>query len=423
MLSSLLSFFLPRSLSYYGRYTFARQLPAEVLVGIGAQTALLGQFFLARIFQPSDTDIYVLFALVHVSFLLAPYVAEQIRGRPSQPFYTVFLLLGPGVFMLAAGLRGFWGIGPLFATANLAFVTLFVPLRNRLLRSNYQNHERGECYATFWGFSLTVYFGMMLAAAFALKRDATHIYWMLPVVGLLSGIGVWRLRSIKVRQERRRAARQTEARIDNPVTVYARLLKLFATERPFLRYEIGFTLYGIGFMFTVPREIDVVAKTLELGYDQIVYGVFGISPIARILVTRWFGRRLDQCGPYLTASTAFALLASYPLLVWASVATESVVVWYAARVAFGFAIAGIDLAWVVGPVHFGDAERAPVFSGAHIFMVGVRASIGPFLGLALASWLGSGIFGVSTAVLIGAALFMLSSHATAKREEAATRTP
>ena len=45
-----------------------------------------------------------------------------------------------------------------------------------------------------------------------------------------------------------------------------------------------------------------------------------------------------------------------------------------ARLVFGLGMAGVDLAWTIGPVCFGDASRASSFSGAHIFVVALRAA-------------------------------------------------
>ena len=392
-----------QDLSFYSRYTFRRQLPAEVLVAVGAETALLGQFILARIFQPDAFDITLLFVLLHASFLAAPWFSEQMRARPSRFGYRIAMILAPTAFLSAFFTDGFWGLGPVLVVANLAFVSLLVPLRNRLLRSNYADHERGQCYGGFRRISGALFFGFALAGALLLERDSSHIHWIFPLAGVLSGAGLLLYGSIRVRGEKRLIAEAGQRRRSSPLGVYVDLARLFIEERRFLLYEIGFLLYGMGFMFTVPREIDAVANTLELSYIPIVLGIYGLTPLLKLLFVRQFGRLLDRRGPYVTAALTFGILTLYPLTVWAAIETGSIFVWFAARAAFGLAMAGVEIVWFIGPVTFGDAKRASTFSAAHVFAVGARASIGPFIGLWVFQMVGTGVF------LAGAGFMLLAS--------------
>ena len=393
----------PRDLSFYGRYGFRRQLPAEILLSIGAQTALLGQFILARVFQPDAADITLLFTLLHTPFLIAPLAEDWTRRRASRGIHTL-ILIGPAALMMGAFVDGFWGFGPLLILANLFFVSLFVPLRNRLMQANYRSRERGRCFSTFSLCNTAAYFGLAYAGALMLKSEPWHIHWMFPGAGALSVIGVLLFRRIRVRGESAQLARA-----DAPASakrVYADLIRLLVRDRKFLRFEMGFMLYGAGFMFTMPQEIRATASVLELGFPMIVFGFYGITPMMRMLLVRTFGKLLDRSNPATLSALAFLIFAFYPLTVWGMIAFESLWFWLLARVAFGAAMAGIDITWNIGPVTFGGRERAASYSAAHVFLVGLRASIAPGLGLLIGLAMGSQVFALGALCLVFAALHM-----------------
>lgn len=408
----------PKKLSFYGSYHFGRQAVAEVLTSVAAQTALYGQFILGRMFQPSSKDVTLLFVLLHVGFFLSPILAEWMRTRPVRPFYIAMLVLGSGAFFCGAFVGGFWGYAPIIILGNFAFISLFVPLRNRLMGANFKDTERGRCYSTFSLYNYAAYFVFSYAGALALDRDPSRIRWMFPLVGLISAVGIWFFLRIRVRGEKNMLRRAAEVPQRSIMGVYSELLRLFIRERRFLLFQLGFIIYGFGFMFSVPREVEAVGKTLALDYSTIVLGLFGVTPLARILIVRVFGKMLDQKGPFFVGSVSFAMLIAYPLVIWAAMATKVIGLWYAARIIFGLGMAGVDLAWTIGPVCFGDASKASSFSGAHIFIVAVRATTAPFIGQWVWGMIGPPTFAFAAAFFLLASLWMRRLAATPMQKTA-----
>ncbi len=396
----------PKNLSFYGRYAFRRQLPAEVFNTFGADTVLLGQFVLTRIFQPKPWETTLLFSLMHLSFFLSPWFAERMRGRSTTRLFHFMFLLAVLPLVGTAFTRGFWGVGPALVLANIAFVSLFVPLRNRLLRANYHDWERGRCYAAFKSTSAAVYFGCALWAAFELEANPQRIHVILPTAGILAGIGILIFSRIRERGQGKRIRGDDERRRRGFKDVYRDLFELYRTQRAFFLFQVGFFIYGMGFMFTMPREMDMVGSVLKLDYPLIVLGIYGVTPLVKMTCIRIFGNLLDRAGPCILSSVAFLLLVAYPLGVFLALQFASPILWLVARGAFGFAMAGVDVAWSVGPLSFGPREQAPRYTAAHIFAVGIRASIGPTLGHLVSLVAGSGVFLAAAGLLTGASLFM-----------------
>ena len=95
----------PKIASFYGRYSYLCQLPAEILMGAGADTALLGIFLLGRFFQPSKFDLILLFALNHTSFLLTPYITARLRHWSAHWIGGLMFLLAVPALCSAVGIR------------------------------------------------------------------------------------------------------------------------------------------------------------------------------------------------------------------------------------------------------------------------------------------------------------------------------
>lgn len=396
----------PPSLSFYGRYAFRRQLPAEILVTTGAETALYGIFILVRLFQPTVLDTTLLFVIHHLLFLTAPWVSERLRSWPTRRGFDLALMTGVPALLLSYFAEGFWQLGPMMVIANFGFVTVMVPPRNRMMRANYGAGERGFCYGRSKSIGSGAFFGFALAGAIMLTRESSHIYWMLPLVGASSAIGLLLYRRIKVRRESRTLAEARRRDTHGFLAVYRELFQLFRTERNFRNFEIGFMMYGFAFMAAIPREIDAVGTILQASPVLIVIGINGVTPLAKILCVSWFGRQLDRRGPTGTAAIAFAMLTVHPLIIWASIGLDSISMWLVARAAFGIAMAGVDVCWSMGPIAYGGRERAAAFSAAHIFAVGVRATVFPMLGYLIHALFGGALFGFCALVFLAAAWFM-----------------
>ncbi len=392
--------------SFYGRYSYRRQLWAEIFLAPGAETALLGIFLLSRIFEPPRLHITLLFALNHMSFLAAPWIAERIRSWSANKVLGLIFLLSVPPLFCAGLLRGFWGVGPLLVLANTAFVAVMVPLRNRMMRANYLDSERGGSYGRIKAISTGLFFGVALAAALRLTEKPDSIYWMLPILALTSAIGLWRMRQYRVRREAPALAQESQRKHLSTRQVYGELLALYRNHHRFRSFEIGFMIYGLGFMLTIPQEIAAISENVGVTPVQIVIAVHGLTPLFKILVVPFFGRLMDLKGVAATAAMSFLLLALYPLAIWAGVATGSVLVWFAARAVFGAAMAGVDVCWSLGPVMFGGEEKAARYSAAHIFAVGIRAAIVPVLGFFIYRACGTATYALASVVLVVAALHM-----------------
>ena len=99
----------------------------------------------------------------------------------------------------------------------------------------------------------------------------------------------------------------------------------------------------------------------------------------------YWGRLLDRGGPFRLLLRVLGIAAIVPITYFLA---HNVPMLLLASAAQGFAGAGADLAYVNAAMRFGRREAVTHYAGTFAFLQAVRGIPGPFIGAALAEWLG-----------------------------------
>jgi hypothetical protein len=139
--------------------------------------------------------------------------------------------------------------------------------------------------------------------------------------------------------------------------------KLLKRRPDYLRYEIGFMIYGMAFIGMLP----VVPLFLvdDLGFDYTTIGVARGTVMQLLMIpSMWiFGKLFDKMTPHSMAAWVFSALALHPLLLISaaylpeSVQLAAVMTSFAT---FGAAMGGVSILWSVSSVTFARDEDAGV---------------------------------------------------------------
>ena len=124
-------------------------------------------------------------------------------------------------------------------------------------------------------------------------------------------------------------------------------------------------------------------------------------PLGIMVATPFAGRLCDKIGVVRSTALAFALL-GFVFVSMAFVKTEFGLI--AGFAFFGIAMAGVDVGWSLGPLHFAPEGRSRSYVGIHVSMVGVRSLFAPFFGYTMLKE-----FGFQTACLVAASMVMCGS--------------
>jgi predicted MFS family arabinose efflux permease len=157
----------------------------------------------------------------------------------------------------------------------------------------------------------------------------------------------------------------------------ASVLDVLARDAAFRRFEVGFLLYGCGFMALQPVLAQWIVTEIGAGYST-ASAAKGLTFYAALVpATALAGHLFDRIGVARLAGGAMVLLAVFAL--WASTIREAWLL-FPAFALFGFAMAGINVTWTIGPIRFAGGHSAALYMAVHVALVGVRALIGNPLG-------------------------------------------
>ncbi|MCZ6786775.1 MAG: hypothetical protein O7E54_06375, partial [Planctomycetota bacterium] len=212
--------------------------------------------------------------------------------------------------------------------------------------------------------------------------DPRWLRVLFPVCALLSMAGLFRLGRIRWRGwKRRHAKRERGAGAWAAfVNAWKDAFRILRDDRSFRTYEIGFMLYGFGFLMFVPQAVVYAEQDLGLSYGAWTWARGVAFPVGIGLAAALAGRLSDRFGVVRTTAAAFALLAGV-FLSMPHVETEAavIVVWGL----FGIVMAAVDVGWSLGPLHFAPKDRASAYVAVHFGLVGVRSAVAPALGYLL----------------------------------------
>jgi predicted MFS family arabinose efflux permease len=233
------------------------------------------------------------------------------------------------------------------------------------------------------------------AAGFLLNADPRWLRVVFPVAGVLCFAENTVLSLIRWRRGGR--TRTVGAGFREAWKRSARLLR---DDAAFRRYEIAWSLYGVGFLMSTPMIVVFGESDLQVSYNEWTWAQGVAMPIAGILGTVPAGRLVDRLGPVRTTAVSYFLLTVFfALIPFAATATHLV----AAFFVWGLAMAGVGIVWNLGPLSFAPEGEGRRYAAAHVALVGLRSVVGPPLGYLIAETVSLRATFVVSAVMVAAA--------------------
>jgi MFS family permease len=390
------------------RYTWKRHWPAAALEGLSWGVVGLGAFAVKRSLGGPAEAVPLFIALWQGVWILTPAIGTLLARADPQRLWRVLsvaaylpVLLVGLVAVEPTAVAGY-GTGNLTLFLLLMFLfyataTASVPHRGALLRTNYPRAVRGRMWGYLTAVSFLAALGTAKAAAHLLDRDPRWLRVVFPVAALFGGLGFWTMGRIRWRHRRRLRVHQAVGMRK----AWREAWRILREDSAFRTYEIGFMLYGCGFLCSIGLLILYAEDELGLSYGEWTTAQFLAFPAAQVVGAALLGRLSDRIGILKTTVLAFGMLGLF-FGVMAQVASAAGLV--AAYALFGFAMAGVGMGWSLGPLHFSPARSAHMYTAVHFSLVGVRSLFAPALGwLVKLHFSYSAAFGLSV-VLIAAAM-------------------
>jgi len=237
---------------------------------------------------------------------------------------------------------------------------------NGILRSNYSAENRGRIFGRATRYQSLAGAIAIIASGIWAERDPDAFRYLYPLAGVI-GVGACLLFASVPRREGRIAA-PSGVRL----TSTGSLLGVLRRDANFRQYQVGFFLYGMGFMALATAKPFITVDELELDW-AVLLGARAIPSLAGIAFSPYFGRLMDRIGQARLGTISFGGLVLYGIAL--SLAHDAVT-FCIAEVFFGIAMTGVTILWNLGPIAFAKEGEGMQYMAIHVALVGVRGLLG-----------------------------------------------
>jgi len=382
---------------------------AMILQGPLFAALQFGEVVARKSFQASALSITVLTMTMPIVSLSALWWGQILKGRDQRKALFVSGLLGSVAIMSCYWTQGVGHLIVAYALSYLAYAVLLTG-QNRVLQQHVDKKNRGGIFGLSNSFRMALAAVVSLIAGWWMDTHVEGYRHLFLFGGFIGFISILLFSSIPT-SNKDPLIEKTKINFIDPLVNSWKLIK----RRPdLLRFEIGFMIYGVAFMMTLPVVPIFLVDDLQLDYTTIGFARGAIQQLLMIPALFIFGRIFDKITPHLLAGRVFLLLTLYPLfLVLATVLPIEIRIFsvYAAFAALGVAMGGVSIVWHTGSVRFAAEEDAGEYQAVHVAATGVRGSFAPLLAYVAMNYIGKPMTLLITMVLwFVSALFMFSCH-------------
>ena len=401
-----------RPLSRMVAYSWSRQWPAEILMGLSAGIVGLAPFALQRSLGAPRWTSPALITLGQALWILAPAWPLLLARMKRQETFAWIGLFSRGPLLLLAlasvtpvlgGMPG-QGMGDwslLFATYLLSvnLDAVYTPHRNALIRANYPLTARGRIYGLV---TLVVGLASMAssqAVGHVLDHDPSIVRVVFPLAAIVGIAGHVLMARVRWRYEGPTTVpvgRGAGAFRDALSAAARATRRTLRDDRSFRDYEVGFMLYGLGLLSATPLIVSRFAQDPTFLPSDWANADRLALPATQLLLVWVVGRLSDRLGVvYVAALSFFGLVPYFAWMGFVGTPHELIL----ASVLMGVCMAGVNVAWALGPLHFAPRGQAHHYSAVHVACVGIRSVLGPAIG-----WVVQNLFSYEAALIVSASL-------------------
>ncbi len=405
--------YVPRSI----RHAYRWDARAGWLTGLylGITNQFIG--YIAREeLHATGFQLALLYSAPFLGQLLSMLTAWHMQDRPKKPYVYWIGILSRGTLIFMALATTAWSfVGIAIATQMVScFLT---PAYSAIMRDAYPNRFRGQLmgmvrigqtlgmmvtgiiagylmerglplhgHALWIGLAVAMAAGLLIAWEF--PRPLTRVVivagtvgitalgatllsgrpgyqLMFPLAGLVGALAIWFFNHLP----EPKPASNDGARFNlwEGITT-------MVTDYRFGLYLVGFFICGFGNLFQLPL-IPMFQVELGITHGQVGLLVAVGAGTSALFYVIW-GRMMDRFNPFIAVVLAFTATGLAPLIFANSHGMPGLML---GSILLGLGNPGIDLAWLNAVMDFTGRDGIPRYSAVHMFMVGIRGLIAPFI--------------------------------------------
>ena len=397
--------------------TFTLHLISQIFNGIAIGVVLLQDVILKKTLGGSDFQVMILSLLVSSSFLFSIYGSELVNRSRSRAKTILLIGITAKSFLIILPLFE----NPVYYIACIAvgayLDALLLSIWNIVFKHNYTEKNRSRLYSYATSFQTVFVLIVTTASGFLLDINSSVYKILFPAAGVFGILVYWSLaRMINLsmddysgKNKKQRSYYSIRLIKDIAVLPLRNTLRIFRENKPFLRFETYFFLYGMAFMVLSPVIPVFLVDDLKLSYSPISFAKGLIFHSALIIFTPLMGRYHGTGNPAKFCGYVFSILALFPLVLVSAkhflslgLFADTDIVVYISFFIFGFAMSGVTIAWALSSIFYAPKNEVSNYQAVHITLTGVRGIFSPALGYAVMK-----IFDIEYSFYLSALLFLL----------------
>ncbi|MDG2200638.1 MAG: MFS transporter, partial [Phycisphaerales bacterium] len=424
--------FLPSSMPYLTRASYARELPAWALLPV--MTGILEGGVVGVIVQKlydgvvPDELLYLIIAFLtglQATANVFSFAWAALSHRRGKIKLLVGMQLGCALCtalpaLASNNLMGMWLFVIGVVGARLCWSGV-ITLRSAVWASNYPREVRARIAGKFATIQALVLAGVSALIGVLMDWDQDAYRWAYPLAAVIGILGTAAYSRIRMRghaallRDERNASEDADAH--EPSLNPLRMLRFLRSDIEFTKFMSCQFLLGTGNMMIGAPLIIVLTTVYMMDYLQAIAIMTTIPILLMPLSIPLWSRFLNRVHIIrFRAVHSWIFVVTTTILV-ISIATGWLPGLWIAAVIRGIAFGGGVLAWNLGHLDFSSVSSASTYMGVHVTLTGLRGLLAPPLGVLLYELLkpvnptGSIVFCVALSfILAGAIGFVLLSR-------------
>lgn len=397
--------------------TFTLHLISQIFSGIAIGVVLLQDVILKKTLGGTDFQVMILALLVSSSFLFSIYGSELVNRSRSRAKTILLIGITAKSFLIILPLFE----NPVYYIACIAvgayLDALLLSIWNIVFKHNYSEKNRSRLYSYATSFQTVFVLIVTTVSGYLLDMNSSVYKILFPAAGVFGILVYWSLaRMINLsmddysgKNKKQKTYYSLRLIKDIAILPLRNTARIFRENKPFLRFEAYFFLYGMAFMVLSPVIPVFLVDDLKLSYSPISFAKGLIFHSALIIFTPLMGRYHGTGNPAKFCGYVFSILALFPLVLVSAkhfvsmgLITDTDIVVYISFFIFGFAMSGVTIAWALSSIFYAPKNEVSNYQAVHITLTGVRGIFSPALGYAVMK-----IFDIEYSFYLSALLFLL----------------
>ncbi len=301
-----------------------------------------------------------------------------------------------GIFLILAALADRLSIFAVLILIAYIFKSAILPFLTSIYNDNYPSDQRGELFSKPLQMTvgISVLFGFLASQALDLSLDNyVYIYLFLGLCGLGKAFAIFSIPSKNI-----------EKGYENPFGN----LKYIFKDRLFGYVLLTWFIMGFANLWIQPLRVDYVTSR-EWGIEgsaTLVNLIVNIIPHTLLLLFLPFWGKLFDKVNFITLRIFLNILFASGIALFFS--TKDPVIIGIGSGLIGVAFSGGSIAWNLWITKFAPPGKATAYMSVHVFLTGIRGTVGPALGFWTVGKIGPRAIGfISAGMMIIATLMLI----------------